>query len=515
MIRRQIIRINHLMLRIATTTLPLLLMAGGISFCTEKQMDLYMLPDKGTKPNVLASYPKDGDLGIGNPELWVLFDHAMDQQKTQSSFRLSSGSGNVYGNFRWEGTKMFFKPSAPIKNPEQYTMLVERSAESSSGIDLSEDYIVRFYPVGDISRPRFISSTPTQGASGVAPATNIVLRFSKAIDYSTIVSGVSISPAFTYTITQNAALNEVIFTPSSNLQNGTYTIRMNQNLKDTTGNSLYQEAIVSFTVGSDLFSPAVLSVRSGALTLTEGIYTTGADKSSSLSIQFSEPMNRVETENAITLNPSALYLRSWNAAGDLLTLTFSPQLNSQTYYMVNIGVQAADASGNLLARSYSYGFITNAPASVAPVVMNVYQSTSSSPGIVCADNAFASGLSIPYDLTVYGVLDFSHQIDLNPLIGTNCALDLMVRFNNSMDINSFLPPNTAFTGVINPVANFTIYDIRPGTNPTDIHIILTSDFVANGGSTPIYKLFFRGGATGIKDINGNTMSQDFEYLFMY
>jgi len=508
-------------LKTISKILPLLLLSGTIA-CSDKKMDMLLLPGQGVAPKVLASYPTDGAFGVNtNQEFWILFDRPMDIQKTQSSFRVSSSRGQIFGDFRWEGTKLFFKPSSKLNTPELFTMNLDKTAEATGGVNISKDLIVRFYTVYDIMKPRFVSSTPANNSTGVSPNTTITLHFSEPIAYSSIASGLSIAPSFVHTISQSTTLTDITITPSAPLPNGSYTIKMNQNLTDMNGNGLFQDALVSFVVGADFFAPSIISVNSGPLPLTEGLYTAGAEKNGLIVIQFSEPMDQVATEKAITLSPAAYWTRTWNAAGDQITLTFSPQLSSDTYYLLTVDTQARDLATNPIAKNYSFGFITNAPASVAPKVIDLYQSTTAAPSFSPGcDGIVSAGLSASLFNTAaspgYPPLDLSWMIDADPIPGSAlCTAELLVRFNNSMVRNSFLGSNTTFTAVLDPTnSTFTIQDIQ--VTGTDVRIRIETAAAPTGGtSTPIYKLTIKGGTNGIYDINNNFMAQDYTVLFTF
>jgi hypothetical protein len=408
-------------------------------------------------------------------------------------------------------------------------MYLSKSAESSAGVDLEKDYIVRFYPTSDITKPIFVSSIPANNATGVNPNTSITLNFSKGISYSSIASGITITPSFVYTISQNPGQDTIVITPAATLPNGSYQILMNQNLKDLSGNVLYQSASLSFVIGSDFTAPTISAVNSVSLStpasptvsLVDGLYTTGADKNSYLDIQFSEPMDSVATDGSVSISPSAYYNRQW-ITPSLIRLFFTPVLLPETYYKVTISTQAKDISSNPLNKIYSYGFITNAANSTIPITPKIYQSNISGslplpqPQSGCDGIAPVASTFQLSDLTGYATLNLGNIIDTNLLSASSpCVIELVLSFNTPMDRNSFLPPNTSFNTVYDPSgSSFTIYSIQASGN--DIKLWLTTDAVqSTGGIVPVYQLRLKSGLTGIKDTSGNTMANDFTMLFTF
>ncbi len=488
----------------------------AIFACSKKDaLEGLLLPGGGTRPAVLASYPTDGLTGIDpNQGIWILFDREMDQQKTQSAFTLSSASGSVTGGYRWDGTRMVFLPRAALAGADQFTMTVAKSAEASSGVDLEQDYIARFFAQSDISHPALLGSTPAHGASGVAQNQVITLAFSKPIDFASIASGLTISPAIVSTTTQNAAKDQIIITPSAPLTNGTtYTIQLTTNLKDASGNSLQSPQTVSFVVGTAFTPPSILSAAAG-IALTNGIVTSNVDRMSPIVIQFSQPMNIVQTEAAITLSPSASWTKTWNGTNDQLTLSFAGGLSPQTNYTLSVANSAVDASGNVMSNGYSYPFVTDAAASVRPLITQVRQESSTSPG-TCAGAAGTGAYTA--GLVDFSPLDTAQLIDADPTPGTLCLIQLRIDFNNVMVRNSLLT-STSFTRIFDSSAgSVQIYSIiTPGPTSGNYMILqLYGNPWPTAPGIPTYRLKISGGSSGAVDTNGNTMVSDYIIYFTF
>ncbi len=485
-----------------------LIALASLLHCKEDTLNRLLLPAGGSKPGVLASYPAAGMTGIGNAEnLWVVFNTKMDEQRTQSAFRISSSAGPIPGAFRWEGQKMIFSPARGLNGTQEFSMVVGKEAESSSGIDLSDDFIVRFHASNDTTEPVFTGSIPQNGSTGWAAGGDILLRFSEAMDLASAGSGVTISPYIAVTKIQDEDRSQIILRPASPLANGTYSIQMTTQLKDAAGNSLRENASISFTVGSDFSRPTVLQASSGFTNLTEGIRTDGVDRRSNLTVTFSEPMDRISAENSVSISPAAPGIKTWNTAGDILTIVFSPYLNSQTEYTLTIS-GAKDAAGNYLLNDCSFPFFTNAGTSLRPEILEIRQEIASPSGIV--DNAAGSGV-FSASFSDYDVVLLSEQIDENPAAGSSVfTIHLRIVFSNSM-VRTSLLANTYFTPVIDPsAANVQIYDIQldGGSVGTIMTLKLQGPFPGLTG-IPVYKLRFAGGSGGIQDTNGNTLISDF------
>ncbi|MBU3902607.1 MAG: Ig-like domain-containing protein, partial [Candidatus Thermoplasmatota archaeon] len=75
---------------------------------------------------------------------------------------------------------------------------------------------------------------------------------------------------------------------------------------------------------------------------------TGVAVTTTIIVQFSEAMNKTNTEGAFSTSPATTGTFSWNAAGDKLTYTPSASLSGGTTYTVTITPSAKDLSGNPL-----------------------------------------------------------------------------------------------------------------------------------------------------------------------
>lgn len=106
----------------------------------------------------------------------------------------------------------------------------------------------------DSTAPTISSTVPTDGASGVAVDTTVVINFSEAIAESTMTSDNffmfkdSDGSAVAGTLTIDSDKDQVTFTPSSNLSGTTdYTFIVTTAVTDVFGNKLASAEVVNFT----------------------------------------------------------------------------------------------------------------------------------------------------------------------------------------------------------------------------------------------------------------------------
>jgi methionine-rich copper-binding protein CopC len=476
----------------------------------EDPLDGLLLPGDGKSPQVLLTFPSPGQSGVSpSDQPWVLFSMPMDQQKTQSAFRLSSGTGQIAGGFSWDGTRMIFTPVQALTGNSELTMSIGRDAENESGIDLTEDVTVRFYAQTDTTRPVFVSSNPANGSTGVSTSGDIILTFSEPIDLSTAQSSISVSPASLISYVQNSNRSEVILRPQSNLTPGLYSIQITTGLADISGNSLDQNYALSLTVGSDFSAPALSSVTSGAVTLQDNLDTHGALRTSPLVLQFSEAMDRVSAEGAVSISPFASSVKTWDGLSQTLTISFPSGLDPDTRYTLSIASSAKDAAGNSLLTAHSFPFYTD--GSTRPRVLEVREALVVPAFQGRVDNAVASG-SVSAPLADFDTIDLAHQIDELPAVGsTDFVIHLRIQFDRSTMVRTSLVSGTSITRILDPSAgNLSIYgmDLAGDT----LTLKLYGNPFPGGTGTPIYKLRI---ADTARDTDGNTMGTDYNLILTF
>ncbi len=498
--------------------LPIVALALVLHCCSsEEQIDGLFLPEESVSPVVLLTFPDDGATDVpADARITVLFNTAMDRQKTQDVFRLSSSSRRIEGGFTWEWNRLIFHPRSPLP-PGEYTLSLGATAESAAGVDLQDEYTVQFSVGHDSQAPEFISSIPATGETNVAESSDIRLLFSEAVDYGSLADGLHVSPAFPYAISMEKEGAEVILKPANPLPSGTIRISLNPGIKDPSGNPLTNDAIIVFTVGTDFLSPGIVSVHAAEQLLTENLVVSGIQKGAPLRIRFSEPMNRVSVEEAITITPSAALEYSWISDREL-HISALPSLKSETPYRLRIASTAEDLAGNGLERSLIFPFITDHPDSLRPRLLDLRQFASSVPSVPCSDNAGrAAPLSV---LQPMGLIDTSQWIDTNPEAASRlCVLQFRFQFNRPMDRTSLV--NAFSTAVIlHPASEFIslqVHDLQMDPFDSSIMVIhLAGSFPPKGiGETPMIRFTIQGGETGAHDIYGNTLTDDIHVYLSY
>lgn len=212
----------------------------------------------------------------------------------------------------------------------QYTITVH-------AIDVAKNEAIAQYVFTlDSTLPAIILNSPADGAR-IMPGT--ILDFSVTDTHlSTVNYSVNSGTLENFTAPYDIA--------TTGWADATYAILVRAN--DTAGNII--DRTFSFTV--DGTAPTVVS-------LLPSNGTEGVAPDTTVVVTFSEPMNNVSVQGAITTSPNIANLGfGWNANNTVLTITPPANLTQDTQYTVTVGTGAEDMAGNNLAAANSTSFTT-------------------------------------------------------------------------------------------------------------------------------------------------------------
>lgn len=455
------------------------------------------------KPVVISATPCNYEIFVSrDSEITVNFSAAMDTMKTVNEFSLSSPSGQVNGFFSWNSGNrtLVFKPETPLERASKYTICISDDAEDSSGNDLEEEYVSVFYTGGDDIPPAIDWYMPEENTTGNAANTAVRIRFTEAMDTGTVYDGISISPPVEGFFSWDEGDTLAVFTPLKQFSYGvTYSIKVKSSMRDAAGNSLADEKAFSFTVGDD-FTPPYLSVyqdNAPILVFDENFQNTGAEKDRDIVIEFSELVDTDCIIDALSISPSAEYYISTETvvAGDAeyirAVIHFTGSLRCEDTYTLKIGSSITDLQNNRLVKDYRYVFVTDGTESHALTVINAGDLT-----VAAITTPWPVG-SIPL-LTIGGTDKFYFNIGIefsspvNPLT-LDMTVDLLTSPGNTGSIVNIDWPSSAANGNFS-LLSFGLYNV--------------SQFNT-------YRITVKGGANGLKDMNGNYMKEDFVQIVRF
>lgn len=203
--------------------------------------------------------------------------------------------------------------------------------------------------------PRLLTTVPADGSTRVPIDSTLGFTFSKSMDPNSLQVSFS-PPAAPETLTWAENHMQVTIQMQSHFaEDTTYTLTVQGT--DPAGNAIEGANAFSFTTAGpqpDTLPPSVLSTTpsSGAI---------GVERKPTIKVTFSEPMNRAETEAAISFTtPAGITPEefSWNAASTEVSFTSTSEFVHGTSVAWRIANSAQDAAGNALPAEVTKNFRT-------------------------------------------------------------------------------------------------------------------------------------------------------------
>jgi len=205
-----------------------------------------------TAPTVVSRYPTPGQTDVPlTAVVTATFSEAMNASTiTTSSFTLKIGATPVSGTVSYNsGTyTATFDPSANLTDGTTYTATLTTAITDVAGNSLAAEQSWSFSTGGDVTAPTVTSTSPTNGATGVAVDTVVTATFSEAMDSSTITTSSFTLDGVSGTVSYNSGTYTATFDPSADLAyDTTYTATLSTAITDVAGNPLASPYTWSFT----------------------------------------------------------------------------------------------------------------------------------------------------------------------------------------------------------------------------------------------------------------------------
>ena len=429
-------------------------------------------------PAVTSVSPVNGTTGVGiNSTVIANFSEAINASTvTASTFQLRDAGNNIInGTLNTSSAQVTFTPSSALTGLTVYTATIQggtSGVKDLAGNALDGNYSWSFTTI-DNTAPIITSVLPGSGATGISVGTTVTANFNEGINGSTVTTStfqLRNSSGILVNATISTAGNQITLTPSGPLSGSTvYTATIQggaAGVKDLAGNALVNDFVWSFTtVSVDDIPPTITTVSP-----IDG--TTGVNVNATIIANFNEAID------GSTLNSSTFQLRDAGnnlIAGTLNTssaqVTFTPSLTlaGSTIYTATVqgGISGVkDLAGNALANDHIWSFTTVAVDNTAPIITSVLPLNG------------ASTVSVGTTVTA----NFSEAIDASTVSTSTFEL------RNSANIL-----------------------IGAAVHTSGSQVILTPSAALAGSA--VYTATVQGGASGIKDVAGNALAEDYSWSF--
>ena len=360
-------------------------------------------------------------------------------------------------------------------NGDTYYWMIKLTVTDAAGLSAVDSS--KIFPdcnIGPDATPPVVSSVlPANGTSNVNVSTLCAAIFDEAIDAATVTStSFVLKDANNIVVpgTISVLSNQATFSPSAPLAGSktyTATVKGGQaGVKDVAGNALVNDYSWSFTTAAgDTTAPVVTSVLPQNGATIQGIGAT-------VTVNFSEAIN-ISTVNATTIQlkdvSNNAVAATINATASQVTLTPSNALANSSHYTVTIKGGASgvkDLAGNALINDYTWSFNTAAADNVPPTI------TSVSP--------------------------------LNGATGVNIGTQVSANFNEAINAATVTATSFQLRDAGNNLVAVTV------TTSSNQVVLTPSAALANSA---VYTATIKGGASGVKDLAGNALVNDYTWTF--
>ncbi|OIP30183.1 hypothetical protein AUK22_02360, partial [bacterium CG2_30_54_10] len=305
-------------------------------------------------PEIVETVPAMGSrVKLPLNKFEFLFDRAMDRPSVEGAFSMFPA---VIPVFSWntEETKFIVSwTDALLPTAAEIVASFSALARDKKTNALGGTTVFRF-PVSDTTPPVVLEFTPASETLGTPINSGIFLKFSEAMNRLSVESAIQTSPSPSGAVFQwNAAGDSVWLFPGSDWPKETLvTVSLSTTARDLGGNSIALPLVFSFTTKS---TPAP-SIAGSIPTAGQ----TGVSRTATLTLQFSEPMDKAGVESVLSFSPSLSKGAVFSWLNDDRTLEIRPiaSLPNQKNMILSIDATAKGRSGASLAKPVSIPFST-------------------------------------------------------------------------------------------------------------------------------------------------------------
>ncbi len=295
---------------------------------------------------IVDYYPSRGAVA---PEavasVWVEFSTEMDRSQAEGALSLTEDGEVLDGRFAWSagGRRLSFTPGAPIRGARSYDLRVTTVAEDLYGNSLRRELNVSFSTGTEDVAPEVVSFFPADGAVLEDPLTPVEITFSEAIDRESFYGAFLIRPRIAGAFAWAAGDTAVSFAPISPYTGGAdYTVRLEADATDISGNRLIQPVVVGFRLPAEeeLAAVSVARVSDGAPLSEETVVflnTLPVEKDDSFRVTFTRSVPIDRRPGIVGLEPSFSEGLTWEDDGRSVLLVPGEEMGWMEVYELSVG----------------------------------------------------------------------------------------------------------------------------------------------------------------------------------
>jgi N-acetylneuraminic acid mutarotase len=325
-------------------------------------------PPPQKRPVVQFTVPSSGATGVATSQnISVRFDQPMEPNSTAGSisvFPPVAGSAVSVS-----GSGLYLNHTAPLVFCKSYNVTVSTNATAANGERMERPYDFSFVTeCGPIpERPRVLGTSPANGSADVDRSTDVTVYFSLAMEPTSTATAFLIAPSVAggqadVSGTTLRYSHTARFEPRTH-----YTVTIDAGATAANGMSLV--APYSFEFITVEVPPPPPPPPPAAPTIVLVSPPDGANDvpiGTTLSIIFSEPMDRDSVHSAIFTSPPIVLNYSWSNDWTSVSGVPATPLAYSTNYTVSVTKQASSAAGAILAKEFVWSFTTSVEPEAPP-----------------------------------------------------------------------------------------------------------------------------------------------------
>jgi hypothetical protein len=289
-------------------------------------------------PTVSSTTPASGATNVlAAAVVSVSFSEAMDAATLNATtFKLTSGATAtpVAGTVAGSGSTAVFTHTAPLASNTTYTATISTGARSMGGTAMAARHTWSFSTGSAVVppvAPTVLSSTPLDGATGVALNGSVSATFSQAMDPTTLTSTTFKvtygTPAIAAAGIVTYASSKAVFSPSANLLASTvYTATITTGAMNLLGTALTASHSWSFTTGTATVPglPVDLASSGGFVILAKSGISTVPTSAITGNLGLSPAAASAITGFSLTAAASNVFSTSPQVTGKVYASNYSP-----------------------------------------------------------------------------------------------------------------------------------------------------------------------------------------------
>ncbi len=428
----------------------------------------------------------DENLLVTNFSISFGFNKDMDRESVEKAFSLydlRNVANKITGSFRWSDDRtMFFYPDIQnLHYPTLFQVNLEKTAADQDGNMMRDGFHSGFSLLSNLLAPEVTYTYPANESTNFSVFSNLIIRFNQPLleKESKKAFGITPDPGGTLTVISN----EIIYTPSSMFENGSYySVTVSKNVRATNGAYMRRDYKIYFLAGKNLTVPRVQTVQTnlGGVVFTNGQHGI-EKKTTNLIFTFNVDMDQDSVRNSFNMQPTINYHLSW-LSNNVLSLDFDESMISSTNYLITIGRDASSRFGRKMDddftfRYFSDGFYSRNVLFVGASLSNQSWNEDQINFIALSTNSIS--LVVEYDAV------------------TN--MDLISLYKSS-EISLIFGPDSLKQGDISDIKDLGVGKFL---------YIIDNISVSNQ-----YKISLKGGVNEIQDILGNRLAKSVDLYFI-